>query len=150
MRRTIALLPALGALAVPAATGAQSAGHAPTCPVQRWHLGASDWARGAATDPADESLTTRAHGAGCHSLAFGRWLRIMNLAFMHYPHNGSFSGRGISGTWTLTRTVKVPDTCEGDGPGSSMSTPYGWFRLHVFDTDHRLLDTGTAKLRLAC
>jgi hypothetical protein len=62
--------------------------------------------------------------------------------------NGSFSGPGIQGTWRHVKTVQVPDTC-GD-EGSSFSTPYGWFNLHVSDLDGRLIGTGTVKLRLAC
>jgi hypothetical protein len=61
VRRIIALVAALGALAVPAMASAQSTGGRHACSVQRRYLGSRShykWWRGTAHDPADESLKT--------------------------------------------------------------------------------------------
>ena len=153
MKRIIALVAVLGALAVPAMASAQSTGDPHACSVQHRYLGSRShdrWWRGVAHDRGDESLktTTYAYGSGsCRRIAFGRWRQIINLVFAHQG-NGSFSDPGIQGTWRHVKTVQVPDTC-GD-EGSSFSTPYGWFNLRVSDLDGRLIGTGTVKLRLAC
>lgn len=155
MRRTIALVAALGALAVPVAAGAHSTDHRHVCSVQHRYLGANGhfrWTRGLTHDPAAETLRTTSYAYGahtCHPIAFRRWFKIINLVFAHQGKgHGSFSGPGITGTWKRLRTIEIPRTCGGGG--SLSSTPYGWFSVRVADLNGRLIATGTVKLRLAC
>jgi hypothetical protein len=161
--KIIALVVALGVLAVPAMANTQSSARRHPCSVQRYHSSISGWKRGAAHAPADESLkaTTYAHGSSsCHPLALRRWLRIANQVFTgeenegnlgNVGNGGSFSGPGFRGTWRHLKTVQVPHTCDPGLPHHPLvSTLYGWFSLRVSDLNGRLLDTATLKLRLAC